>query len=50
MVEKEGVIYSFRCKYCGKEINSLYKKQGEINFATHVMSCKKKKKEEEVKE
>jgi len=47
MGEEEIKIYSFKCKYCGKEISSLYKKQGEINFATHVMFCKKKAEEKQ---
>jgi len=49
MVEEERKIFRYECKHCGKVIESLYKKQAEINFATHLLTCqdKNKKKKEE---
>jgi len=48
MEQESPRIYTYKCRYCGKIIQSLYKKQGEINFATHLLSCKRKKKVEEI--
>jgi len=36
-----------KCKYCGKEIASLYKNQLEQNLEAHEKSCKKKQEEKE---
>lgn len=35
-----------KCKYCGKEINSLYQKQLDYNLKAHELSCEKKKESE----
>jgi len=43
MEEKSEIIYSFKCKHCGKVIKSLYKKQAEANFEAHLLSCQKKR-------
>lgn len=38
-----------KCKYCGKEIESLYPKQLEYNVQAHEISCKQKIMEKENK-
>jgi len=38
-----------KCKYCGKEITSLYEKQAEYNINAHELACKENPKNQEVK-
>jgi len=34
-------VFSKKCKYCGKEITSLYEKQAQYNVDSHELACKK---------
>lgn len=42
----ENKILIKRCRYCRKEITSMYKKQLDYNVQAHELSCKKKIMEE----
>ncbi len=35
-------ILTKKCKYCGKEITSMYEKQLEQNLKVHELSCEDK--------
>jgi len=41
MTSQEVIIKT--CKYCGKEIKSLYETQAEQNLEAHEKTCKKRK-------
>jgi len=41
-------ILKKKCKYCNKEITSMYEKQLDYNLKAHELSCEKKQ-EDEVK-
>ena len=38
----ENKILKRKCKFCGKEITSMYKKQLDYNLQAHELSCKQK--------
>ena len=38
----EKKILTKRCKFCNKEIRSMYPKQLEYNVQAHELSCKQK--------
>jgi hypothetical protein len=40
--KSEPIIYTKTCYYCGKTMESLYKKQLEYNFKLHKESCRLK--------
>ena len=42
----EKKVLTKRCKFCGKEIRSMYKKQLDYNIQAHEISCKRKIMEE----
>ena len=39
-----------KCKYCEKEIMSLYEKQAQYNLDAHELSCKENPKNKEVQD
>lgn len=43
-------ILKDKCKYCDKEISSMYQKQLDYNLKAHELSCEKKEKSESKKE
>jgi len=36
-------ILTKKCKYCGKELTSMYQKQLDYNMKVHEMSCEIKR-------
>ena len=40
-------VFKRKCKYCEKEITSLYEKQADYNLKAHELSCEKKEKKDE---
>ncbi len=44
MVEK---ILKAKCRYCGKEVYSLYRSQLDYNIKAHEISCPKRKEKEQ---